>query len=160
LYLKNINSLYAVINKLIVKKYSLRILWLQIILLHAFCIFIYPQQDTEALKDSVFRYQGISPTLNLNYEFDDRILYNNRAFSLQDLPLYNDSSTIWLRTELALSSSHLFVEKDGNQHFTLILYQKHLEDSKFDPVRYVLGMAQLGAVGYLAYRHIKKYGFR
>jgi hypothetical protein len=26
-------------------------------------------------------------------------------------------------------------------------------------VRYVLGMAQAGAVGYMAYRHIKKYGF-
>jgi hypothetical protein len=143
-----------------VKKFSLKILWLQIIVLHTFCIFIYPQQDTGALKDTVFRYRGVNPTLILNYKFDDLILNNNPDFLLNNLPLYNDSSTIWLRTELALSSSPLFAENDGEQHFTSILYQKYLEDSKFDPVRYVLGMAQLGAVGYLAYRHIKKYGFR
>jgi len=39
------------------------------------------------------------------------------------------------------------------------LYAQYIEDSKFNPVRYVLGMAQLSAVGYLAYKHIKKYGF-
>ena len=141
------------------KESSIIKLWLLII----FCVlhvYIYPQQETEILKDSAMRFQGISPTLILNYKFDDLILNNKPDFLLSNLPLYNDSSTIWLRTELALSSARLFVEKDGEQHFTSILYQKYLEDSKFDPVRYVLGMAQLGAVAYLAYRHIKKYGFR
>ena len=135
-------------------------IWLQIIYLYTFCIFIYPQQETEALKDTVLSYQGFIPALSIDYKFDDLILYNNPNLFLQDLPLYNDSSTIWLRTEMALSSSSMFVEKNGKQHFTSILYQKHLKDSKFDPVRYVLGMAQFGAVAYLAYRHIKKYGFR
>ena len=141
------------------KESSITKLWLLII----FCVlhvYIYPQQETEALKDSAMRFQGIRPTLNLNYKFDDLILNNNPDFLLSNLPLYNESSTIWLRTELALSSSLLFLEKEGEQHFTLALHQKYLEDSKFDPVRYVLGMAQLGAVAYLAYRHIKKYGFR
>jgi len=144
-----------------VKKFSFINLWLQIIFLHTFCIFIYPQPETEALKDTILRYQGINPTLSLNYKFDDLILYNNPDLLLRELPLYNDSSTIWLRTEMALSSSLQFQGKTGaDQHFTSILYQKHLEDSKFDPIRYVLGMAQLSAVGYLAYRHLKKYGFR
>ncbi len=111
-------------------------------------------------KDSLFHYQGINPTLNLNYKFDDLIHYNNPDFFPNNLPPYDNPSTIWLRTELALSFSLPFEEKTGtDQHFTSILYQQYLEDSKFDPVRYVLGMAQLGAVGYLAYKHIKKYGF-
>ena len=42
---------------------------------------------------------------------------------------------------------------------TFPLYQKYLEDSKFNPFKYALGMMQVGAVGYLAYKHIKKYGF-
>jgi len=42
---------------------------------------------------------------------------------------------------------------------TLPLYQKYREDSKFNPFRYALGMVQTGAVGYLAYKHLKKYGF-
>jgi len=121
------------------------------------------QTESETLsvpKDSIYHYQGINPALKLDYKFDDLIHYNNPDYLPNNLPLYNDSSTIWLRTELALSSSLPFEEKTGtDQHFTSILYQKYLEDSKFDPVRYVLGMAQLGAVGYLAYKHIKKYGF-
>ena len=109
-------------------------------------------------KDSLFHYQGIN--LNLNYNFDDLIHYNSPDFSPNNLPPHDNPSTIWLRTELALSSSLLFGEKtETDRHFTSILYQQYLEDSKFDPVRYVLGMAQLGAVGYLAYKHIKKYGF-
>ncbi|MBT8387158.1 MAG: hypothetical protein KJO12_07070 [Ignavibacteria bacterium] len=131
------------------KESSIIKFWLLII----FCVlhvYIYPQQGTEILKDSTLRFQGISPSLNLNYKFDDLILNNNPDFLISNLPLYNDSSTIWLRTELALSSSFLFVEKEDEQHFTLALHQKYLEDIKFDPVRYVLGMAQLGAVAYLA----------
>ena len=109
-------------------------------------------------KDSIFHYQGIN--LNLNYKFDDLIHFNNPDIFPNNLPPHDNPSTIWLRTELALSSSLPFGEKaETDRHFTSILYQQYLEDSKFDPVRYVLGMAQLGAVGYLAYKHIKKYGF-
>ena len=134
---------------------------LLIILPFLYCTLIYAQTETEVFKDSVLRYQGIIPAFNFNYSFNDLIHYNNPDFIQDNLPFYNDSSTIWLRTEMAISSSLLFQEKTGaNQHFTSILYQKHLEDSKFDPVRYVLGMAQLGAVGYLVYKRIKKYGFR
>lgn len=113
-----------------------------------------------APKDSIFRYQGIIPTLNLDYKFDDLIHYNDDDFHSNNQLLYGDPSTIWLRTELILSSTMSFDEKTrAEHHYTSILYQQYLEDSKFDPVRYVLGMAQLTAVGYLAYRHIKKYGF-
>ena len=140
---------------------KLKSLLITYLLFSAFSVF--PQQIDESIEakvDTIFRYQGINPTLNIDYQIDNLILDKNHGFIQHNLPLYNDSSTIWLRTELALSSSLLFEEKVGtDQHFTSILYQKHLEDSKFDPVRYVLGMVQLGAVGYLAYKHIKKYGF-
>jgi hypothetical protein len=49
--------------------------------------------------------------------------------------------------------------RDINTHFTSPLYQQYLRDSEFDMVRYVLGALQAGAVGYMAYRYIKKYGF-
>ncbi|NNG26537.1 MAG: hypothetical protein HKM87_03360 [Ignavibacteriaceae bacterium] len=142
------------------KNNSINKLWLQIIFLFTYCIFIYPQQETVALKDSVLRYQGFIPPIDINYQFDDKFLYNNPEQFVPEFPLYDDSSTIWLRTELALSSSIPFAKKKDQEHFTLALYQQHLQDSKFDMVRYVLGMAQLSAVGYLAYKHIKKYGFR
>jgi len=143
-----------------VKEYSIIEFWLLIIFLLTQSIFIYPQQETETPMDSIFRYQGITPTLNLDYKFDDLIHHNDHDFHLNNQLLYGDPSTIWLRTELILSSTMSFDEKTrAEHHYTSILYQRYLEDSKFDPVRHVLGMAQLTAVGYLAYRHIKKYGF-
>jgi hypothetical protein len=143
-----------------VKEHLIIKLWLLIFLLLIPYNYVHPQQETEALKDSVLRFQGVNPTLHLNYKFHDLILYVNPDFLPNNLPPHDNPSTIWLRTELALSSSLMFQEKTGaDRHYTSILYQQYLEDSKFDPVRYVLGMAQLGAVGYLAYKHIKKYGF-
>lgn len=73
--------------------------------------------------------------------------------------LFNDNpSTVWLRTNLLISNSTGNFS-EFNTHFTSTLYQQYLRDSEFDMVRYVLGAVQAGAVGYMAYRHIKKYGF-
>jgi hypothetical protein len=49
--------------------------------------------------------------------------------------------------------------QEFSPHFLSPLERKYHEDSKFNPIKYVLGAAQVGAVGYLAYKHIKKYGF-
>lgn len=112
------------------------------------------------LSDSSYRYQGIVPPVEYHYdmsEFYVSLLFNQ----FPDEVLFEDnSSTVWLRTELLLSNSNLLTENgEVNTHFTLSLYQQHLKDSDFDMVSNVLGMAQAGAVGYMAYRHIKKYGF-
>ena len=40
------------------------------------------------------------------------------------------------------------------------LYSQYLEDQKNDTWRSILGTLQVGAVGYLAYKHIQKYGFK
>jgi hypothetical protein len=69
-------------------------------------------------------------------------------------------STIWPRTELLISNkSDGFRSDEVNTHFTSPLYQQYLKDSEFDMFRYILGAAQASAVAYMAYRHIKKYGF-
>ncbi len=125
---------------------------------------IYSQQKAGGdgtKKDSLFRYQGINPTLNLKSEFYD--LYSPFEIPLAQSSklVEGDNSTIWLRTEMALSYSSTFntssTEIPGD--LMLPLYNQYLENSKIDPIKYVLGLAQTAAVGYLAYRHIKKYGF-
>jgi hypothetical protein len=75
--------------------------------------------------------------------------------------LFEDNpSNIWLRTELSLSNNYFqFDSKEVNTHFTSSLYEQYLRDSEFNMVSYVLGIAQTSAVAYMAYRHIKKYGF-
>jgi len=114
-----------------------------------------------SVTDTVFRHQGINPLMK--YHFDDYDLYLPFEFSIaesEQLP-EGDLANLKLRTELALSYPTAFntSSTDEMNHFMLPYYNRYLENSKLDPVRYVLGLAQAAAVGYMAYRHIKKYGF-
>lgn len=77
----------------------------------------------------------------------------------KDVMLNTEPNTQWLWTTYAISNEETFQPKMKFDDMTSSLYQKYLEDSKFNPVRYVLGAMQTGAVSYLAYKHIKKYGF-
>lgn len=122
--------------------------------------YILAQQEFNSTVDTIPRFKGIIPPMEIKPGLDDMFLsYRIDHFQLAE-SLYDESSTIWLQTGISLSNP-IFSDSGAflDNHFTHILYQKHLEDSRFDPVRYVLGMAQLSAVAYLAYRHIKKYGF-
>jgi hypothetical protein len=114
-----------------------------------------------SVADTVFRFQGINPLME--YHFDDYDLYLPFDFSIaesEQLP-EGDISNLQLRTELALSYPTAFRTSSTNEmnHLMLPFYKQYLENSKIDPIRYILGMAQAAAVGYMAYRHIKKYGF-
>jgi hypothetical protein len=126
------------------------------------CINFAQESETtmETKKDSVYRYRGIIPPVEFKYDLK-QIFKEPVAQKIPTDILYSDDpSTIWLRTEMMISN-HSFLS-EGNQfdpHFTSHLYRQYLKDSEFDMVRYVLGMAQLSAVTYMAYRHIKKYGF-
>ncbi len=114
-----------------------------------------------SVADTVYRYQGINPIMN--YYYDDYDLYLPFDFSIaesEQLPEGNISN-LQLRTELALSYPTAFNTGSADElnHLMLPFYNQYLENSKIDPIRYILGMAQAAAVGYMAYRHIKKYGF-
>ena len=118
----------------------------------------------------------ISDTLNINSRFNPSsslqkyFLYDLENFDLylelnttsKNMPLNNDPNFQWLWTKAVFSNSY----QSNNQQITgldnmlSLQYFQFKEDSKFNPFRYALGMAQLSAVGYLAYKHIKKYGFK
>ena len=132
------------------------------------CVFIFSfslnAQESEIvsgeISDSSFRFQGIIPPIEYQYNFNE--LYLDQLFDqIPDETLFeNNPSNIWLRTELLISNRNLQTENgEINTHFTSPLYQQYLQDSEFDMVSYVLGIAQTSAVAYMAYRHIKKYGF-
>jgi hypothetical protein len=111
------------------------------------------------LSDSTYRFQGIIPPVEFQYDLNEFF----RAPLTQQIPdniLFADNpKTIWLRTELLISYNSQTGNDKLNTHFTSSLYEQYLRDSEFDMLRYVLGTVQAGAVGYMAYRHIKKYGF-
>lgn len=99
-----------------------------------------------------------NPILELNYKFEEFEFIRDLNSVDHLIVLDENDRAAWLKTKLLINNSNL--QNNFEQpHFTSQLYRQYLEDQEFSPVRYVLGMAQLGAVGYLAYKHIKKYGF-
>lgn len=94
----------------------------------------------------------------MQIKFDEFELQREFKEMKMSVPIDGDPQTVWLRTSLAIAST-----ENSNQnfspHFLAPLEKQYLQDSKFDPLKYALGMVQAGAVGYLAYKHIKKYGF-
>jgi hypothetical protein len=115
---------------------------------------------SQELLDSVkVNSQTINPNKSLSSVLDDLDFYLDLHDLNRTLLLNADPNTTWLWTSYAISSQAAFKSKINFDDMTLPLYQKYLEDSKFNPFTYALGMMQAGAVGYLAYKHIKKYGF-
>ena len=124
---------------------------------------LYPQNQeiyTIIKPDSTYRFQGIVPPVEFRHNFNE-ILSKPLLIELPDSVVFDKNpSTVWLRTELLISNkSEGFSGDEIDTHFTSPLYQQYLKDSKFDMFRYILGAAQASAVAYMAYRHIKKYGF-
>jgi len=97
----------------------------------------------------------------INFTLDDLDFYLDLQSLNKSILLNEDPNTKWLWTSYAISNSNnQATSSNANlSNITLPLYQNYLEASKFNPFRYALGMVQVGAVGYLAYKHIKKYGF-
>ena len=134
-----------------------------ILLLIAVTFISYPQneEDLSIIKrDSTYRFQGIIPPIEFKYNINE-ILSEPLFTELPDEVVFDKNpSTVWLRTELLISNkSEGFNSNEVNTHFTSPLYQQYLKDSEFNMFRYILGAAQASAVAYMAYRHIKKYGF-
>ena len=112
-------------------------------------------------QDSILKFMGINPQLNIPvqvFEYDLKFkFWRQQSSMLAD----GNESNLWLRTEMALTHSGGLNANDliTVENFSEPLYKRYLENQKINPLYYVLGMAQTAAVGYMAYRHIKKYGF-
>jgi hypothetical protein len=72
-----------------------------------------------------------------------------------------DSTSIWLQTRMMLSGmvSHDYNKGSLQTNILNPLSQKYASIQSAKTWKYILGTVQVGAVGYLAYMHIKKYGF-
>jgi hypothetical protein len=127
------------------------------------CAFIsFAQQadnnNTISTDDSLKININSNPITQMQIKFDEFELQREFKDIKMSIPIDGDPQTVWLRTSLAIANTEN-TNQTFSPHFMSSLEKQYLEDSKFDPVRYALGMVQAGAVGYLAYKHIKKYGF-
>jgi hypothetical protein len=128
---------------------------LSIIILSFTCSAQEEKTDTVKLKSDI-----VNPLENMRLRFEEFDFYRDKYQNIQ-IQTNKDTNTLQLWTEMIIKSvSGKRPDSNGADFYFLSpLYNKFLEESKFNPVKYVLGMAQLSAVGYLAYKHIKKYGF-
>ena len=99
-----------------------------------------------------------NPLIHMQIKFDEFELHREFNNMKINVPIDGDPNTVWLRTSLAILNTDN-ADQNFSPHFFSPLERQYLENSKFNPIRYALGMVQVGAVGYLAYKHIKKYGF-
>jgi 3'-phosphoadenosine 5'-phosphosulfate sulfotransferase (PAPS reductase)/FAD synthetase len=111
-------------------------------------------KDSNDTSKKIIKINPLSDSLIRFDEFDFYLENNNLKMNLL---LDKDPGTIWLKTSILISKINSPL-KENSGYLLSPLYIQHLENSKFNPIRYVLGMAQISAVGYLAYKHIKKYG--
>jgi hypothetical protein len=68
------------------------------------------------------------------------------------------TGSIWLETRLAIMNNMQQNDFDASSYILQPYYNIYMENKGISLFRQFLGMAQLGAVGYLAYEHLKKYG--
>jgi hypothetical protein len=113
-----------------------------------------PQSDSTKYRfgASSFLNNYVEEGLNLSSEMNHLKLF---------LPLEMDSTNIWLATRMQINN--LVVEDPVKSNFNMSvlnpLKQQFAESQTMKELKYILATIQVGAVGYLAYKHIEKYGF-
>ena len=120
---------------------------------------IYPQEDTNKLpgNDSTKTFNS-DALLRLSYKFDEFDFYRNLTKPILNYNADSATAMLALKTAIEMSNNSSLNNENLNPGYLhSILYEEYLEKSKFNPIRSILGLIQTGAVGYLAYRHIKKW---
>ena len=118
----------------------------------------YPQEENEiSVNDSV--KIGNNKIEKLLFQLEEFEFYRDLTELKRSFEMIHGTAKLLLKAALGMSNKSTFESENdltpGYLHSPL--YEQYLENSKFNPVRTALGMIQAGAVGYLAYRHIKKW---
>lgn len=115
-----------------------------------------------ASKDSL---GTIETPLNFSTYFDPlRFLpdtYLDKELSYHNLiiPQQSDSAIILMHTRMQLAMFNTKNPFDAKSNLLNPLYNNYMEEQGNRLFKQILGAVQIGAVGILAYQHIKKYGF-
>jgi hypothetical protein len=75
--------------------------------------------------------------------------------------LMNDTASLWIRTNLQINalSSYLSANQNNTVNILSPLYQNYVSSQSMRTIKTILGSVSFGATAYLAYKHLKKYGF-
>ena len=123
------------------------------------CNLLVAQSKTDSLKNQE------PQQIFFNY-FYNQTPYSFNFDGLNDLHLntrfLNDTSSIWIQTRMRLAGNvNQQDEIRNNLQLNILnpLQEKYADLQSMKTLKSILGAVQLSAVGYLAYLHLKKYGF-
>jgi hypothetical protein len=125
-------------------------------------IFITFNAFSQEISDSLnHNNQTIKPNKRFSSTINDLYFYLGMHNFNKIFLLNTDPNTQWLWTSyFVLNSRQDTHESNINFDFiTFPLYQKYLKDSQLNTFRRILKIVQRCIVFYLAYCHVKKYGF-
>ncbi len=113
-------------------------------------------KDSSAYKEKPMSLYNF---FNTNTNLPDYIFNKELAELKLNASFINDSTSIMIRTRMQLGSFfNNSLEAQPNNYLSSY-YQNYLAEDKYKIVKQILGAVQMGAVGYLAYLHLTKYGF-
>ena len=123
------------------------------------CSVLFAQNKTEL--DTLNAFNLSIPNEVLEYQFQEPSFLNEISRLSLSKKFINDSSTVWMRTRMMIGGINNQEDLFNNSPSDMLgpLYNNYLESQKLATLKAILGSVQMGAVAYLAYKHIKKYGF-
>jgi len=73
----------------------------------------------------------------------------------------NDTTSLWIRTNFQMSALSDYFSSNQNNAVNILspLYQNYESSQSLRTLKSILGSVSFGATAYLAYKHLKKYGF-
>lgn len=114
-----------------------------------------------AQSENLKRLQLEIPPEILEYQLSEfEFLDNSNRFFL-NTSLLNDTTSLWIKTRIQLGAFSNRSINQSNSASDLLnpLYQKYLDSQGMRTINSILGSVSVGATAYLAYKHLKKYGF-
>lgn len=136
-----IQSLFSNVNK------SIKI-FLQFLLMIGFAFAQETEKNTLQSSDSTKISNHISSISNLQIKYNEFEIYRDLNRMRINIELDDDPNTLWLRTSFIISNTNNS-SPEFNPNFLSPLERKYQEDSKFDPIRYVLAPPRLAQLDIL-----------
>ena len=101
---------------------------------------VYSQENKTDSAQHLYLYDHL---LKLQNKFEEFDIYRELNYMKMDLQANNDRNTIWMWTKLSISNSAAIDFHPGESpgSMTEPLHQQFIENSKLNPVRYILGLS-------------------
>lgn len=113
----------------------------------------------------VYAQQSDTSTFQLNFTpgYSYRMESLNHVTNPDLLNTFlQDSTAIWIRTRMQINgliSQRDPIKNNFQESILNSLQEQYYKSQNMKEWKYVLGMVQAGAFGYLAYEHLRKFGF-